>query len=99
MAKNGKAVRENGEQSDTSAQSVVIASRGVQNSDDFRNLMCALMSDVIQGNISTDVVNAACNASRSLLKMVELEYRASTPSAGAKPTLPLSRRIGTVASA
>lgn len=61
--------------------------------------MCALMTDVIQGHVTPEVVNAACNAGRGLLKMVELEYRAATPQAGAKPSLPLSRRIGTVASA
>lgn len=71
----------------------------IKSSEDFRNLMCALMTDVIQGSVTPEVVNAACNAGRGLLRMVEMEYRASTPTAGAKPSLPLSRRIGTVASA
>lgn len=83
----------------TTGVSVGIAARGIETSADFRDLMVGLMTDVIQEKISPDVVNAACSASRSLLRMVELEYRASVPGATKNKTLPLSRRIGTVASA
>ena len=58
--------------------------------------MVGLMTDVIQEKISPEVVNAACSASRSLLRMVEMEYRASIPGAPKNKTLPLSRRIGTI---
>lgn len=37
--------------------------------------MSALMSDVIEGRITTDVANAACNAGGKLLKVVEMQYR------------------------
>ena len=58
-----------------SATSLPIAARGVQSSQDFRNFMSALMTDVIQGSVAPEVANAACNAGGKLLKMVELEYK------------------------
>lgn len=91
---NGK-----GEAAKANTASVTLAKRGITSSEDFRNLMGAMMTDVIQGNVSPDVVNAACNAGRGLLKMIELEYRAASPQAGARPSLPVTRRIGSVASA
>lgn len=81
------------------AASLQLAKDGISSSEDFRNLMCAMMADVIQGHVAPEIVNAACNAGRGLLKMVELEYRAGQPTAGAKPSLPLSRRIGSIAKA
>ena len=60
------------------ASSLKLAERGVQSSGDFRNLMSALMTDVIRGSLSPEVTNAACNAGGKLLKMVELEYKFST---------------------
>lgn len=59
----------------STATSLPIAGRGVNTSQDFRNLMSALMTDVIQGSVTPDVTNAACNAGGKLLKMVELEYK------------------------
>jgi len=77
------------------AASVKLARHGIASSEDFRNLMVGMMTDVIQGNISPDVVNAACNAGRGLLRMVEIEYRATSPGAK-KGSIPISRRIGQV---
>jgi hypothetical protein len=77
--------------------SVSLAQRGVQSSEDFRNIMCALMTDVIQGDVSPDVVNAACNAGRGLLRMVDMEYRASQ--GAANRSFPLSHRVTAGASA
>lgn len=37
--------------------------------------MSALMSDVIEGRIAPQVVNAACNAGGKLLRVVELEHQ------------------------
>lgn len=93
MAKNGKAATANGTERETphAGNSVLLARSGVSSSEDFRNLMCALMTDVIQGDVSPDVVNAACNAGRGLLKMVEMEYKASQ--GAANRSFPLSRRI------
>ncbi len=42
--------------------------------------MSALMSDVIEGRISSEVANAACNAGGKLLKIVEMQYRYSARS-------------------
>ncbi len=61
------------------SRSLAIAKAGVNTSNDFRDLMSAMMSDVITGDIETEKVNAACNASRNLLKMVELEYKYGGP--------------------
>lgn len=101
MAKNGKAVVADGARGATAGgsvgESVTLARKGVSSSEDFRNLMCALMTDVIQGDVSPDVVNAACNAGRGLLRMVEMEYRASQ--GAANRSFPLSRRVAEVSAA
>lgn len=57
------------------ASALPLAAKGINSSADFRNLMSALMSDVIQERISPNTVNAACNAGGKMLKMVELEYK------------------------
>jgi hypothetical protein len=62
--------------------------------------MCALMSDVVQGKLDPEIANAACNAGRGLLRMVELEYKFT----GQKPSngngqargLVMSRRLKAV---
>lgn len=56
-------------------RSFAIGAAGVQTGEDFAQFMSALMSDVIEGRISTDVANAACNAGGKLLKVVEMQYR------------------------
>lgn len=78
--------------------SVALSKRGVHSSQDFCDLMCTLMTDVVQGEVTPDVVNAACNAGRSLLKMVDLEYKAAAANANNR-SFPLSRRIGEGAAA
>lgn len=78
--------------------SVALSKRGVHSSQDFCDLMCTLMTDVVQGDVTPDVVNAACNAGRSLLRMVDLEYRAAAANANNR-SFPLSRRIGEGATA
>lgn len=37
--------------------------------------MSALMSDVLEGTVTPQVANAACNAGGKLLKIVEMEYK------------------------
>lgn len=77
------------------SESSQIAQRGVRSSEDFRDLMCALMSDVVQGKIDPEIANAACNAGRGLLRMVELEYKYTErkPTTEKTRTLVVSRRI------
>ena len=59
-------------------KSLSIAEKGVSTSKDFRNLMSAIMSDVIAGRITPHMTNAACNAGGKMLKMVDLEMRYGT---------------------
>ena len=56
-------------------RSLPIASAGVRTGDDFTRFMSALMTDVIEGNITPMVANAACSAGAKLLKAVELQYK------------------------
>ena len=59
-------------------KSLTIAEGGIKTSRDFRNLMSAIMSDVIAGRLTPNMTNAACNAGGKLLKMVDLEYKYGT---------------------
>lgn len=63
------------------ARSIAIAQRGVRIGSDFADLMSALMSDIICGDITPAVGNAACNAGGKLLKIVEMQakYGAGKP--------------------
>jgi len=77
------------------ARSGPIAAAGVSTGQEFAGLMSALMSDVIEGAISPDVANAACNAGGKLLKVVEMQYKYATqPGANAAPTLMLAPKGG-----
>jgi len=79
MPKTGKEVAQgstgNGQPAPASLE---IAAVGVRTSRDFRDLMSAIMSDVIGGKLTPSVTNAACNAGGKLLKMVELEMKYAT---------------------
>jgi hypothetical protein len=55
--------------------------------------MSALMSDLIEGTVSPNIGNAACNAGGKLLKVCEMEYKYGTVGNHMKPkTLVLSLR-------
>lgn len=77
MGKPGKGVAKRNADSvgAPTSKSLPLAERGIQSSGDFRNLMSALMTDVIRGALNPEITNAACNAGGKLLKMVELEYK------------------------
>lgn len=57
------------------SNSAPIAEEGVKDSSDFSKLMSALMGDVLNGRISTDVANATCNAGGKMLKCIEMQYK------------------------
>lgn len=59
-------------------RSLEIAKRGIKTDADFANMMSALMSDLIEGNVTPSVGNATCNAGGKLLKIVELKYKYGT---------------------
>ena len=56
-------------------RSLGLAERGVKTGADFANMMSALMSDIIADRITPSKANAACNAGRQLLKVVEMQYQ------------------------
>lgn len=47
------------------------------------------MSDVLDGSVSTDVANAACNAGGKLLKVVEMQYRYGAKASEPRPAFKL----------
>lgn len=55
-----------------------IAKGGVKTGGDFARLMAALMSDVIEGRVSAQTANAACNAGGKLLKVVDMQIKYAT---------------------
>jgi hypothetical protein len=51
------------------------AKRGLNTNVDFTNFMSSMISDVVEGKITPQVTNAACNAGGKLMKMIELTYK------------------------
>lgn len=74
----------------TAPRSAPLASQGVRTGTDFANLMSALMSDVIEGRVTPQVANAACNAGGKLLKVVEMQYQYGTTGDGSPKTILLA---------
>lgn len=66
-------------------RSLAIANRGIKSSDDFSNMMSALMSDLIEGTVTASVGNATCNAGGKLLKMVDMTYKYGNPTGSSNP--------------
>lgn len=60
------------------ARSLPLAKQGVKTDRDFAALMSAIMSDLIEGNLTPAVGNAAVNAGGKLLKVVEMRHRYGT---------------------
>ncbi len=56
-------------------RSVVLGNAGIRTSQDFANVMSALMADVLSGSVSTGRANAACNVGRQMLRAVELQLK------------------------
>jgi hypothetical protein len=86
VRKNSKAIdRRKALATQPKARTLKYGRKGVHTSHDFAGFMSALMSDVIDGKVSPQVGNAACNAGGKLLKAVEMQYKYARP--GAKPAL------------
>ncbi len=67
---------ENTNRNETSVpHSVELGKRGIRTSQDFANVMSALMADVLSGEVSTGRANAACNVGRQMLRAVELQLK------------------------
>ena len=56
----------------------MIARKGVVTDRDFANLMNAIIGDLAEGSLSTEVGNAMVNAGGKLLKVVEMRLRYGT---------------------
>lgn len=71
-------------------RSLGIAKEGIRTGGDFAQMMSALMSDVIEGNVTPQVSNATVNAGSKLLKVVELQLKyGSQPENGSTRVLKL----------
>jgi hypothetical protein len=55
--------------------SAKLAAAGVNTASDFARLMSGLLTDVLSGEISPGICNAAVNAGGKLLKVVEMQHR------------------------
>lgn len=62
-----------------SSRSAPIAAKGIRTADDFKSLMSAQMSDLIEGRIDPRVGNAVCNTGGKLLKVVEMQFKYGRP--------------------
>ena len=54
---------------------LAIAKRGVRTGGQFAEMMSALMSDLVEGNVTPQIGNATCNAGGKLLKVVEMQLK------------------------
>lgn len=77
MSKRVKKPAVTGAQSQLAAapKSRVIAERGIRTSQDFRDMMAAMLGDVLTGRLAVGQTNAACNVAGKLLKTIELEFK------------------------
>ena len=60
-------------------RSLEVAQKGIRTGGEFALMMSALMSDVIEGNVTPQVANATVNAGGKLLKVVELQLKYGKP--------------------
>lgn len=74
------------------SRAAIISGQGVKDGKDFANLMSALMTDVLDGTVTPDIANAACNAGGKLLKIVEMEFKYRGIKADERGTLALAGR-------
>ena len=56
-------------------QCLIVARAGIDKGSQFAQFMSALIGDLIEGRISPQTANAACNAGGKLLKVVEMQYK------------------------
>lgn len=68
-----------------------IAERGIESTSDIRALMSALVSDMLGGHVSANVVSTAVRANNTILKSAEMDHKYGTPNeSNTKRTLLLS---------
>ena len=74
----------------TEPRCLKVSRKGIKTGDDFANYMSSLMSDLVEGRITPNVGNAACNAGGKLLKVVEMKYKYGTEGNGGNKTITLA---------
>lgn len=57
------------------SRSLALTKSEIRTVRDYGQLMLALVTDVIQGNVTPQVLNAAVNAGRQVVKAVELQVK------------------------
>jgi hypothetical protein len=57
------------------SRAVAAFAEGIGSSAQFANVLSALVGDVLNGSITPEVANAACNASGKLLKLIDLQLQ------------------------
>ena len=74
------------------AKCLAIATKegGIKTGKDFAQFMSALMGDLISGDVTPGVGNAACNAGGKLLKVVEMQHRYGVRSGSNEQVLELT---------
>ena len=75
-------------QQDAKLKSFRVATAGIRTSDDFKEMMSAIMTELRRGELDTVLANAICNAGGKLLKCVQLEM----DSAAQNRTIKLGRQ-------
>jgi hypothetical protein len=60
-------------------RSAIIASVGLSNSRKTKEFLSALIGDVMNDNVATKTATVAVNATRQLLRVVELEHKYGRP--------------------
>lgn len=59
-------------------KSIAIAAGGITTGSQFARLMSALMTDLLEGQVTPGVANATVNAGGKLLKVVEMQMKYGT---------------------
>lgn len=56
-----------------------LSAKGIRTSQDFADMMSALIGDIVEGRVTPGVANSACRAGTTLLKVVEMQIKYGTP--------------------
>ena len=95
MSQPGKPIKpEKGADEEKRPFSLSIARLGIRTSQDFANMMSALMSDLAEGKVTPNVANAICNAGGKLLKVVDMQQKYGTAVPGHRKLLSLAPDLG-----
>jgi hypothetical protein len=60
---------------ESKALEIIDKTGGIKTSRDFKNVMAALMEDLMRQSVEPRIGNAVCNAGGKLLKIIELEIK------------------------